>query len=161
MKKIKRRASKIIQKTPGKLVKVMIFGTFDGLHPGHLDFFRQAKMHGDFLVVSVARDTMVPQFKGRLPMFDERERLLLVKSCRFVDKAVLGDKRREDFYLHIADEAPAVICLGYDQWATEGEVRENLDKVGLTKTKIIRLKPYRDETHKSSKMKSAAWRKST
>ena len=23
--------------------KIMVFGTFDGLHPGHLDFFRQAR----------------------------------------------------------------------------------------------------------------------
>jgi len=33
--------------------KVMCFGAFDGLHPGHLDFFRQAKRYGDFLIVSV------------------------------------------------------------------------------------------------------------
>ena len=142
------------------MTKVMIFGTFDGLHPGHLDFFRQAKTHGDFLVVSVARDRVVPQFKNQPAMFGEKERLWLVKANRFVDKAVLGDEKKEDFYNHIKDEAPDVICLGYDQWATEKEVRENLDKVGLTKTKIVRLKPYKGQTHKSSKMKSVAWRRS-
>ena len=138
----------------------MVFGTFDGLHPGHLDFFRQAKLLGDFLAVSVARDKIVPDFKGKKAMFNEKERLLLVKSCRFVDKAVLGDEERENFYNHVADEAPAIICLGYDQWATEDEVRYNLDKVGLVKTEIVRLSPYRPQTHKSSKMKSKTWKKS-
>lgn len=140
--------------------KVMVFGTFDGLHPGHLDFFRQAKLHGNFLVVSVARDRIVPQFKSKPAMFSEEERLLLVKACRFVDKAVLGDEDRDNFYPHIKDVTPAVICLGYDQWASEALVRGDLDKVGLTKTKVVRLAPFRPWSHKSSKMKSKPWQKS-
>jgi len=140
--------------------KVMVFGTFDGLHPGHLDFFRQAKSLGDFLIVSVARDKIIPSFKSKKAMFDEKERLLLVKSCRFVDKAVLGDENRENFYDHIRDESPDVICLGYDQWAQEDEVRKDLNRVGLLKTEIVRLSPYKGETHKSSKMKSKTWKKS-
>ena len=140
--------------------KVMIFGTFDGLHPGHLDFFRQAKLKGDFLVVSIARDKIVPDFKGKKAMFNEKERLLLVKSCRFVDKAVLGDEERENFYNHVRDESPDVICLGYDQWAQEDDVLENLTKIGLEKTKVVRLSSYKGETHKSSKMKSKTWKNS-
>ena len=140
--------------------KVMIFGTFDGLHPGHLDFFRQAKLKGDFLVVSVARDKVVPDFKGNPPMFSESERFDLVSSCKLADKAVLGDEKRGDFYRHIAREKPDVICLGYDQWAQEDDVLENLAKIGLEKTKVIRLSPYKGETHKSSKMKSKTWKDS-
>jgi len=140
--------------------KVMIFGTFDGLHPGHLDFFRQAKKFGEYLVVSVARDKVVPDFKGKPPMFSENERFDLVSSCRLVDKAVFGDEKREDFYKKIACEKPDVVCLGYDQWAQEDDVRQNLTKIGLSKTKIVRLSPYKSETHKSSKMKSGDWKKS-
>ena len=32
------------------MAKVMVFGTFDGVHPGHENFFEQAKQHGDYLI---------------------------------------------------------------------------------------------------------------
>ena len=38
---------------------VLVFGAFDGLHPGHLDFFLQAKKFGDHLIVSVGTDKNV------------------------------------------------------------------------------------------------------
>ena len=44
-----------------KRTKIMIFGTFDGLHKGHLNFFKQAKnfIQNSFLIVSIARDKNV------------------------------------------------------------------------------------------------------
>ena len=41
--------------------RIMVFGTFDGLHKGHLNFFKQAKNFAEnsFLIVSVARDKNV------------------------------------------------------------------------------------------------------
>jgi len=137
--------------------KIMVFGAFDGLHPGHLDFFRQSKKHGDFLIVSVGTDKNVVKIKGKRPLFSQDERLELIKQCRIVNKAVLGEKT--DFYQHIRKYAPDIICLGYDQWATEKEVREGLDRVGLEKTKIVRLKPYKSKRAKSTivKNKSVDW----
>lgn len=35
------------------MIKVLVFGTFDGLHERHIDFFRQAKACGDHLTVIV------------------------------------------------------------------------------------------------------------
>ena len=55
--------------------KIMVYGTFDVLHLGHVDFLRQAKALGDFLVVSVARDVNAKKFKGYAPVFGEKERL--------------------------------------------------------------------------------------
>ena len=43
---------------------VMVFGAFDGFHPGHLDFFKQARAYGDILVVSVGTDRNVEKIKG-------------------------------------------------------------------------------------------------
>lgn len=131
---------------------VMVFGAFDGLHPGHLNFFKQAKKYGDKLLVSVGTDKNVAKIKGKKPLFNQDERFNLVKNCQLVDDAVLGAE--EDFYNHIKDHEPDVVCLGYDQWASEDEVRRELDTVGLTKTEIKRLSPYEVERAKSTIAKS-------
>ncbi|HLA03795.1 MAG TPA: adenylyltransferase/cytidyltransferase family protein [Patescibacteria group bacterium] len=137
--------------------KVMVFGAFDGLHPGHLDFFKQAKKYGDFLIVSVGTDKNVAEIKGKTPLFNQRERLALIASVELVDKSVLGAER--DFYKEIQKYKPYIICLGYDQWATEADARVELDRVGLKKTKVIRLKPYKTSKAKSTivKKNSVDW----
>lgn len=127
---------------------VMVFGAFDGLHPGHLDFFRQAKEFGDNLVVSVGTDKNVEKIKARKPLFNQQERLDLVRECRIVDNAIIGAET--DFYHHIKNYKPDVVCLGYDQWADESDVRRELDKVGLKSTIIKRLKPYEPQRAKST-----------
>src|SRR3990172_2665546 len=128
--------------------KVLVFGAFDGLHPGHLDFFRQAKKFGDYLIVSVGTDKNVEKIKGKKPLFSQKERLSLVRSCRIVDKAVLGAE--QDFYSHISQIGPDVVGLGYDQWASEEEVKKELLKVELLRTQVVRLKPYKADRAKST-----------
>ena len=44
----------------------MVFGAFDCLHPGHLDFFKQAKKYGDYLIVSVGTDKNVKKIQKRV-----------------------------------------------------------------------------------------------
>ena len=137
--------------------KVMVFGAFDGLHPGHLDFFKQAKKYGDFLIVSVGTDENVKTIKGKTPLFNQKERLALTGMIELVDQAVLGAER--DFYEEIRKHKPHIICLGYDQWATEADARVELDRVGLKGTKVIRLKPYKVSKAKSTivKKNSVDW----
>ena len=131
--------------------KTMVFGAFDGLHPGHIDFFGQAKKFGSYLIVSVGTDKNVEVIKGKKPLFNQQERLELVSNVSVVDKAVLGAEK--DFYKEIKKYNPDVICLGYDQWASEGEVRKELDRVGLSKTKVVRLKPHKVARAKSTIVK--------
>ena len=132
----------------------MVFGAFDGLHPGHLDFFRQAKEYGDTLVVSVGTDKNVEKIKSQKPLFIQDERLDLVRECALVDEAVIGAE--SEFYDHIKSFKPDVICLGYDQWAKEDEVRGELDKVGLKSTVIKRLKAYEPLRAKSTIAKKSS-----
>jgi glycerol-3-phosphate cytidylyltransferase len=62
-------------------------GAFDLLHIGHLDLFRQAKSHCDFLIVGVASDEIVLEYKGALPVIPLPERLEIIRSIRSVDAA--------------------------------------------------------------------------
>ena len=138
---------------------VMCFGAFDGLHPGHLDFFRQAKALGDSLIVSVGRDYNVEKIKHKRPLFNEEERLDMIRQLKIVDNAVLGAV--DDFFDHIKEYLPDVLCLGYDQWASDTLVRRELDKVGLKKTEVVRLKPHNHLKAKSTilKQKSEEFKK--
>jgi len=131
--------------------KVLVAGTFDFLHPGHVDFFLQARKHGDFLVVVVARDDNARRFKKRKPYFNQKERLALVAALKEVGRAVLGGKK--DFFAVVRKEKPDAIVLGYDQWPDEKAVRRALDNAGLMKTKIYRAKPFCEERYKSSNIR--------
>lgn len=126
--------------------RVMVFGTFDALHAGHLYLFRQAKRFGTYLIVVVARDSTAQRVKGRQPMNTERDRLRVVQELRIVNQAVLGDSR--DYLKVVRRFKPAVICLGYDQ-------RSFVDQliVAFPTLRIIRLKAYHSHHYKSSKIK--------
>ena len=129
---------------------VMVFGTFDLIHPGHLYFLRAAKKQGQKLVVSIARDINVKKIKKRAPMFSELRRASAIKKTKIADQIVLGGKT--DYISHILKMAPDIICLGYDQYAYTKNLRRDLKKAGL-KTKIIRLKSFKPHIYKSSKLK--------
>ncbi len=128
------------------MYKIMCMGTFDILHPGHLDYFRQAKEHGDYLIVVVARNSSAIA-EGKKLKFSEKERHARVASQTIVDKAVLGNEG--DKLKIVEQEKPDAICLGYDQKVNEEKLKETLAKRGLT-PKIFRANAYFPEKYKSS-----------
>ncbi|MFH1546203.1 MAG: adenylyltransferase/cytidyltransferase family protein [Patescibacteria group bacterium] len=130
-----------------RIKRVMVFGTFDGLHPGHRNFFAQAAELGDVIAV-IARDTNVKKLKGNLPTERERTRLAKVARDKNVRKALLGD--REDFFKPVEKIQPDVIALGFDQKTFSiTELKTNLKKRNLA-PQIIRLKSFQPKKFKSS-----------
>lgn len=129
--------------------RVFAAGTFDGLHDGHRDYFRQARGHGDELVVVIARDTTVERVKGRRPQYGENERLAAVQAEPLVNRALLGREGGEKFAV-LLELRPDVVFLGYDQPASEKDIRAFLDANGLLPTRILRGVSYRPEIYKSS-----------
>ena len=140
--------------------RIMVFGTFDMVHEGHVDLFRQAralahstssgKSKKPHLIVSLARDSVVARIKGLKPRRSEAKRRALLERNILVDEVVMG---QEDGYVeHILEAKPDIIALGYDQ---EGEYVSNLEKdlreAGLP-IKIVRLKPHRPELYKTSRL---------
>jgi len=129
--------------------KIMLFGTFDGIHKGHLDLFKQARKLAirPFLIVSIARDKNVFKIKKKKTIYSEKERMKLVKKCKLVNKVILGN---EDNYLaNILKEKPDIIALGYDQKAYVKELKKDL-KNKKTDIKIVRLKSYKKHIYKNS-----------
>lgn len=132
--------------------RIMIFGTFDPLHKGHLNFFKQAKKikKNSFLIVSVARDINVKKVKGSLPFLGEIKRAESVKLCKDVDLVVLGAIRNT--LQHIQKHKPHIIALGYDQKEYVENLQKKLQKKGIN-VEICRLKAYMPHVYKSSIIK--------
>lgn len=135
------------------MTRIMVFGTFDMIHEGHEDLFRQARAlaFDPFLIVSVARDTNVARIKGAAPQHSEQERLKAIAAHPLVDEAVLGDE--EGYLPHVIKARPDIVALGYDQ---EGEyvdlLQESLASAGIH-AQIVRLKPHKPEIFKTSKLR--------
>jgi FAD synthetase len=129
---------------------VMVFGSFDVLHPGHLYFLKKAKQFGDNLIVVIARDSTIEKIKGKKPKYNERERQEHINDLDYVDKAVLGYET--DYYEIIDDINPAVICLGYDQDSFTKDLDKEMEKRRMN-PKIIRIGSYKEDIYKSSKLK--------
>ena len=130
--------------------KVMVFGTFDIVHLGHLNLFRQARKLGDYLVVVVARDKTSKKIKNITLVNNEKERLEFLKNIKSIDQAILGDKI--DYYKVIKTEKPDVIALGYDQDNFIDKLEDKIREFKLN-TKVVRLKSHKPEQHKSGKIR--------
>lgn len=129
--------------------KVLVFGSFDPLHAGHINFFEQAKALGEHLTVVVAHDSALRAHKGREPERGAEERVAAVVAVPVVDRAIIGNEQANKYELLVELDFD-VIALGYDQQPADGVVREELDKRGKRNVEIVRLKPYQPEKYKSS-----------
>ena len=130
----------------------MVFGTFDGVHKGHLNFFKQAKKlaRNPFLIVSVARDKNVLKIKGQRPFLNEKKRLALIKKYEIADKIVLSGIKNH--LPHIVKEKPDIIALGYDQRAYVKNLKKDLKNKGIL-VRVARLKAYKQKIYKNRLLK--------
>jgi len=116
--------------------KVFVGGTFDLLHPGHVEFLKEAAKYGR-VYVSISRDKNAERVKRRPIVMHEDERLELVKAIRYVYEAFLGHEN--DFLDSVMRVRPDIIFLGPDQKVDENFLKEELKRRGLNEVQIIRM----------------------
>lgn len=76
--------------------RILVNGTFDIVHPGHLALLNYARSLGDFLVVAIDSDRRVRELKGpSRPLNNEQERRLLLENLRAVDEVRVFDSDQE------------------------------------------------------------------
>lgn len=129
--------------------RVLAFGSFDPLHEGHRDFFRQAKALGDHLTVVVAHDEALRAHKRREVFQGAPARLAAVAAVPEVDQALLGDKQANQYTL-LSELDFDIVALGYDQAPADDVVRAELDERGKGHVQIMRLKAHKPEVYKST-----------
>ncbi len=132
------------------MTTALAFGTFDGLHAGHLYLITEAKKLADNLVIVVARDETVEKVKGKKPLHTEEERAAVLEHLRNVDEAKIGN--RGDKFDIVREVNPDIIVLGYDQEAFIDVLHAGLDAHNMN-TKIVRLDAYAADRLKSGKLR--------
>jgi len=109
--------------------KVLVGGVFDVLHPGHIYFLRKAAEYGKVYVV-VARDSTVIKHKGRAPVLDEKARVEVLNSIKWVEEAFLGEEP-PDFSAVLRRVKPDIVFLGADQGWLRPEVERAAAAAGV------------------------------
>jgi|SRR5680860_1521502 len=115
---------------------VITFGTFDVLHVGHLKIIERAKELGDRLVVGVSADALNMSKKGRLPVFSEDERMMLVGALSAVDEVFVEESlelKREYIEQHRAD----VLVMGDDWHGKFDDLKDVCEVVYLPRTPAV------------------------
>ena len=128
---------------------VVIFGVFDGVHEGHLSLIKEAKKQGNHLVAIVARDEMVKKLKGRLPKYNEVDRLNELLKVNDIDIVLLGDPEMET-YNTLREVNPSVVFLGYDQDSLRENLNKSIKNGILPDMTIIQGEPYKPDIYHSS-----------
>lgn len=116
--------------------QVVVAGTFDILHPGHVFLISEAAKLGDVVVV-VARDKNVLRVKGHPAIVPERQRRFMVEALKGVTRAVLGSEST-DLYRIIEQLDPDILLLGPNQQVSTEKVEKELQQRKL-RAKVQRL----------------------
>lgn len=75
---------------------VMVNGTFDVLHPGHIALLNTARSYGDYLVVAIDTDRRVKDLKGNLrPINNQDDRRIMLSNLKAVDVVEFFDSTEE------------------------------------------------------------------
>lgn len=69
--------------------KVFVSGSYDLLHSGHVEFFKEASAYGD-LYVGIGSDRTIQALKGHRTLYSAQERLFMVKAIRYVKDACIN-----------------------------------------------------------------------
>ncbi len=94
----------------------MVFGVFDGFHPGHQFFLSQARARCERLVVVVALSEVVERMKKRPPLYSYEERVARIKEFDSSLTVVPSDPGLGDWQV-LKNHQPDIVFLGYDQVA--------------------------------------------
>jgi D-beta-D-heptose 7-phosphate kinase/D-beta-D-heptose 1-phosphate adenosyltransferase len=111
------------------MTKVIVNGTFDILHRGHLEMLHYAKSQGDYLLVCIDSDERVRQLKGPTrPINNQKDRMFMLNSLKCVDYVKVFNTKEELIEL-IKLYKPDIMVKGSD-WKDKSIVaKEHVNQV--------------------------------
>ncbi|HKB88536.1 MAG TPA: adenylyltransferase/cytidyltransferase family protein [Patescibacteria group bacterium] len=125
------------------MIKVLVGGVFDILHHGHVNFLKEAKKNGDYLVVALESDETTKRLKGPgRPVHNQKQRREMLESLNFVDEVIsLPEMNSDEDYKKLVEKIkPNIIAI------TEGDNMKSKKKrhADLVKAKLVEIKKISD-----------------
>tara|TARA_Y100000590_G_scaffold339049_1_gene386453 strand:+ start:44 stop:442 length:399 start_codon:yes stop_codon:yes gene_type:complete len=95
-------------------------GTFDILHPGHIELFKVARALGDKVIVATDTDEKIKADKGdHKPINDLCYRVAMLEAIKYIDVVhTFGNRQQLEDLIQLYE--PDILLLG-DDWR-DGEV---------------------------------------
>lgn len=94
--------------------KIIVNGTFDLLHPGHIHLLNYAKSLGDQLLVLIDSDRRVRALKGtQRPINNQEDRKFFLYNLKSVDLVMIFDTD-QDLIDRIQEYQPDIMVKGSD-----------------------------------------------
>ena len=95
-------------------MKIFVNGTFDVVHPGHIELLNYARSLGDHVLVAIDTDSRVQELKGSSrPVNNEYERRLLLENLRSVDEVqTFGSDQELEHIIQVYN--PDIMVKGSD-----------------------------------------------
>ena len=108
-------------------------GTFDILHPGHIELFKVARSLGDKVIVATDTDEKIKKDKGEhRPVNDLCYRVAMLEAIKYIDVVLtFGDRQELEGLIQLY--TPDILLLG-DDW-------QGGDVVGIEHAKGVRFLP--------------------
>lgn len=119
-----------------RVKRVITFGTYDVLHVGHVRILQRARALGDYLIVGVSTDALNFSKKKKYPIYNESDRMEIVRSIAGVDEVFLEHSlEQKGEYI---DHYKADLLVMGDDWAGRfDEWKSHCEVVYLPRTEGI------------------------
>ncbi len=131
--------------------KVFVSGCYDLLHSGHVEFFRQAAVFGD-LYVGIGSDQTILHYKGHRTLWNEQDRLFMVKAIRYVKDAYINAGSGIMDFVPTVDMLKPDILVVNEDGASE-EKRKFCEERGMEYI-VLKRNPHEGlEAHSSTAIK--------
>ena len=118
---------------------VITFGTFDVFHIGHVSILERAKSYGDYLIVGVSSDNLNFSKKGRVPIYNEKDRKKIIKSLSCVDE-VFTETSLELKRQYISDFNAEILIMGDDWKGKFDNHKDQCEVIYLPRTPSVSTK---------------------
>ena len=113
------------------IIRGFTCGAFDLTHAGHYLMFEEIKNQCDYLIVGLQVDPSVDRKDKNKPVQSFKERMIQLKSCRYIDEIVTYKTEKGLYYL-LKKVNPDIRFLGKD-W----ENKPNYSRDHLPNMKVI------------------------
>ncbi|MEX2017009.1 MAG: adenylyltransferase/cytidyltransferase family protein, partial [Candidatus Pacearchaeota archaeon] len=95
--------------------KVLCAGTFDILHEGHMEFLKDVKKQGDYLIIFVISNDAAHIYKKVFPKNNQKTRVENLKKLNIADEIIPVEDSFDKNFKKMGEINLDIFAFGYDQ----------------------------------------------